>query len=161
MTKITPFLTLTVLIFGQIYCSKNVMFTGLSFCQVTKVFRLLYSFMFIGLIWSYFFGHLNNPHGICLIPCQSGFFCHFGIFLFLSHFLSSHFQGLDFLEKLTGKDKYLGHLTAPDILAFLTCAVTPNHWSGTQTWASPGSDSQIFDELSSKPSRVEFEKHDN
>ena len=37
------------------------MFTVLSFGQVTKVFGLLYSFMFTGLIWSSFFGHLNNP----------------------------------------------------------------------------------------------------
>ena len=37
------------------------MFTVLSFGQVTKVFGLLYSVMFTGLIRSSFFGHLNNP----------------------------------------------------------------------------------------------------
>ena len=55
------YLTFTVLIFGQIHCSKNVMFTVLSFGQVTKVFGLFYSVMFTDLIWSSFFGHLNNP----------------------------------------------------------------------------------------------------
>ena len=39
------------------------MITVLSFGQVTKVFGLLYSVMFTGLIQSSFFGHLNNPHG--------------------------------------------------------------------------------------------------
>ena len=39
----------------------KVMFTVLSFGQITKVFGLLLSVMFTGLIWSAFFGHLSNP----------------------------------------------------------------------------------------------------
>ena len=46
------------------------MFTVLSFGQVTKVFSLLSSVIFTGLIWSSFFGHLNNPL-YCIYTCLS------------------------------------------------------------------------------------------
>ena len=52
---------LTVLIFGQIQSWVILMFTVISFGQITKVFGLLHSVMFTGLIRSSFFGHVNNP----------------------------------------------------------------------------------------------------
>ena len=69
------FLMFTVLIFGQIRCSKNVMFTVLSIGQVTKGYSLLYSFMFTGLIRSSFLGHLNNPlQNVCASQQQKKHF---------------------------------------------------------------------------------------
>ena len=47
--------------FGQICYSKNLIFTVLSFGQVTNVFGHLYLVILHGQIWSSFFGHLNSP----------------------------------------------------------------------------------------------------
>ena len=81
------FVTFTVLIFGQIRCSKNVIFKVLSFVLVTKGFNLLYSVMFTGLIWSSFFGHLNNllqeiAQSILMLYFRSHFLKDLPVYLF-------------------------------------------------------------------------------